>query len=189
MRPTIAPTESSRVGDVGYMNKAIPLLVLFAKTLTILEPVELIGTDLVPESVLLPICAEVETEMPNVVCQVSAERASVSREARSEQQVDALKLLDGVPNGAVLVTEQDLNYGRRPFVFGIAHGDHAAVSAARTGLQGTRLKKLVIHELGHMLGLTHHEGCVMAVAASVEELDMLPEHLCSTCLHTLATRD
>jgi archaemetzincin len=50
-------------------------------------------------------------------------------------------------------------------------------------LQIERLRKVVIHELGHTFGLTHcfHPGCVMRSSTYVEDIDQKGIHFCSVC--------
>jgi archaemetzincin len=51
-----------------------------------------------------------------------------------------------------------------------------------------RLKKEVIHELGHTFGLIHclDSACVMRSSTYVEEIDQKNIHLCSDCRNQLA---
>ncbi len=50
-----------------------------------------------------------------------------------------------------------------------------------------RLRKVVIHELGHTLGLIHchHPGCVMRSSTYVEDIDQKKPELCKSCVHEL----
>ncbi|HAN00092.1 MAG TPA: hypothetical protein DCQ26_15950 [Marinilabiliales bacterium] len=46
-----------------------------------------------------------------------------------------------------------------------------------------RFKKVIIHELGHSLGLIHcqHPKCVMRSSTYVEDIDQKSAHFCSSC--------
>lgn len=50
-------------------------------------------------------------------------------------------------------------------------------------LENERLKKVVIHEIGHMFGLIHCPNpiCVMRSSTYVEDLDQKSENLCHKC--------
>jgi archaemetzincin len=53
-----------------------------------------------------------------------------------------------------------------------------------------RIRKEVIHELGHMFGLIHCQNpvCVMRSSTYVEDIDQKTHHLCSKCREELAVR-
>jgi archaemetzincin len=85
-------------------------------------------------------------------------------------------------------------------IFGQAalHGKTAIVSIFRLRnelyglrqnymLQNERLRKVVIHELGHTFGITHcfSPNCVMRSSTYVEDLDQKGIHLCNVCLSEL----
>lgn len=94
------------------------------------------------------------------------------------------------------VTQLDLYEAPKPFVFGLASlTDRVAiVSLARLGLAdppaNARLRKLVLHEAGHALGLHHHDhdDCVMRQDPTLQSLDTAPEALCRRC-HTRLVRN
>lgn len=44
-----------------------------------------------------------------------------------------------------------------------------------------RLRKLLLHEYGHLAGCGHHAECVMAPIRTPEELDALPSQFCDAC--------
>ena len=100
---------------------------------------------------------------------------------------------------AVGLTTADLFYRRRNYVFGLAYldGRSCVVSTNRltTSSDGgfsrrsaedvftDRLRKEVIHETGHMLGLDHCDNnrCAMSFSPTVTEVDRKEETLCGSC--------
>lgn len=105
----------------------------------------------------------------------------------------------GAGDKNIAVTSEDLYYRRRNYVFGLAYldGNGSVVSTYRlqTSSDGgistrsaedvfsDRVRKEVIHEVGHTLGLDHCENnrCVMNFSPTVREVDVKEEHLCGTC--------
>lgn len=81
------------------------------------------------------------------------------------------------------------------YVFGLATPDLrvASVYTARIRVGGeelflSRLRKLILHELGHLLGLGHCENeCVMRFSNSLAELDKKPDEYCSQCKARLSS--
>ncbi len=99
------------------------------------------------------------------------------------------------------VVEEDLFIPILTYVFGEAQlGGRVAVVSyhrlqnERYGLprdQGRlfeRLHKEAVHELGHVFGLLHCPAreCAMHISTYVEDIDMKPAALCSTCRRQLA---
>lgn len=119
------------------------------------------------------------------------------------EQVDADALLERLerqsqPKGTVTIglTMRDLGVRIFTFVFGQAryNGHVALVSLARLQpefygltpdprLTSTRAIAEILHELGHVLGLTHcgDFGCLMHFANNVETINLRGKSFCSSC--------
>jgi archaemetzincin len=99
----------------------------------------------------------------------------------------------------IAVTPEDLFYRRRNYVFGLAYlsGNGSVISTYRlqTSSDGgfsnrsasevfsDRVRKEVVHEIGHTLGLEHcdQNHCVMSFSPTVREVDIKEENLCGSC--------
>lgn len=112
-----------------------------------------------------------------------------------------IELASRVGNGAknIAITTEDLYYRRRNYVFGLAYldGNGSVISTYRlqtssdggistrsaTDVFNDRVRKEVVHEVGHTMGLDHCENnrCVMNFSPTVREVDVKEEHLCGTC--------
>jgi archaemetzincin len=121
---------------------------------------------------------------------------------RAEDFIDAAS---GVGEGGktIAVTNEDLYYRRRNYVFGLAYleGKGCVVSTYRlhTSSDGgfaerdpedvftDRVRKEVVHELGHTLGLDHCDNarCAMSFSPTVREVDKKEETLCGSCQRTV----
>jgi len=105
----------------------------------------------------------------------------------------------GTGDKNIAITTKDLFYHRRNYVFGLAYldGKGSVISTyrLRTSSDGgisrrsseevfaDRVRKEVIHEVGHTLGLEHcdNKRCVMSFSPTVREVDIKEQELCGTC--------
>ena len=96
------------------------------------------------------------------------------------------------------LTDVDIFYRQRNFVFGLAYldGKGCVVSTHRLKMTADggevdddeetfydRVRKEVVHEVGHTLGLRHRDNdtCVMSFSPTVREVDYKFERPCPVC--------
>ncbi len=100
------------------------------------------------------------------------------------------------------ITDVDIFYRQRNFVFGLAYleGKGCVVSTNRLRMTADggevdddeetfydRVRKEVVHEVGHTFGLRHcdNDTCVMSFSPTVREVDLKFERPCPECSRSL----
>lgn len=132
---------------------------------------------------------------------ISLPRDSYSFERSQYNAGMILKYVSYLRKGkALAVVKEDIYFQNLNFVFGIASptAKIALVSFVRLNPEFygypfdkdkyvIRIKKEIIHELGHLEGLVHcnTSGCVMNFSNSISDVDLKSDRFCATCLKQL----
>lgn len=126
-----------------------------------------------------------------------------SREQYRAEEFIELASRAGRGEKNIAITPADLYYRRRNYVFGLAYldGDGSVISTHRLRTQADggiatrsaesvfaeRIRKEVVHEVGHNFGLEHCDNtrCVMSFSPTVKEIDRKDPALCGSCARQL----
>ena len=119
------------------------------------------------------------------------------------RQYDALKIINTLASdaGKVPLTLGDTRYDIctpiLTFVYGESQlGGKAAlisfyrITEKRTDVTCARAAKIGLHEVGHLLGISHCRtaDCLMCFSASLEKLDQLQLWFCEACAYEISRR-
>jgi len=86
------------------------------------------------------------------------------------------------------IIDEDIYVPGFNFVFGLAYPFRGAIVSTYRLQNFERVKKEILHEMGHLLGLEHCSNyCVMQFSNSVYEVDQKPDKYCIDCYNKLLT--
>jgi archaemetzincin len=147
---------------------------------------------------------ETEIETPRRYRDIDLDIASTEAPYSAER---ILRTLTRQRPGAlsVAVTRLPITHNGRESLFGLANSDMSSCIVSTYRLfQGihdntytdpqtamARIRKEVLHEVGHVLGYTHcrNQHCVMNFSIDVASVDNKPEQLCRECRMSLSLSD
>lgn len=161
---------------------------------------------------LQPVNEDITNNLANGLINITGYSTSINNDFtdlnsyldKERQQYNAVKIIESVNiqnyKKSILLTDVDIFIPIFTFVFGLAklNGDAGIVSIHRLnnrfyGLPEdneiliSRMRKEIVHELGHLQGLKHCEryDCVMTSSTVVEELDTKNELYCADCTNEI----
>ncbi|RLF46172.1 MAG: peptidase [Thermoplasmata archaeon] len=96
-------------------------------------------------------------------------------------QYNAAFLVSILPPYSIWIVDEDIYVDNMNFVFGLAMQNRAVVSCYRLP-SNAMIAKEVVHEVGHIFGLSHCKNeCVMQFSNSLAEAMKKPGKLCEKC--------
>ncbi|MFZ2455285.1 MAG: archaemetzincin [Candidatus Altiarchaeia archaeon] len=103
------------------------------------------------------------------------------------KQYDAASLLEYMSRmkqaeNALWIVDKDIYTKNTSFVFGYAAKNYGAVLSAYRLKSEDLIQKEALHEVGHIIGLSHCENrCFMRFSNCLEDVRMKPVRLCDSC--------
>ncbi|MEW6187954.1 MAG: matrixin family metalloprotease [Thermodesulfobacteriota bacterium] len=128
---------------------------------------------------------------PDYAFQVRREQYEAGKIIRSLEEIE------GGAYFKLAVVGVDIYTPILTFVFGESQlgGKAAVISLLRSqsknrGKSYDRAVKIAVHEIGHLLGLTHCRtvDCLMAFSNNLEKMDELPSRFCQACEYEVGRR-